>query len=113
LRVLSQARRGLGIGPQGSLLIRIADASAAGHYTQGAEIAQMLLCQRCGVLVAALWRAHALYGVVNASVLDARDEFAPVQPVSPQQLSPEAKMSRWQSIWFADVRLATGTPSGG
>lgn len=98
--------------PQGSLLIRIADASAAGHYTQGAEIAQMLLCQRCGVLVAALWQGQALYGVVNVSALDAREEFAPAQPVSPQQLSPEAKMNRWQSIWFANVRLATGAPPG-
>jgi len=99
--------------PRGSLLIRIADASDAGRYAQGAGIAQMLLCRRCGVLVAALWQGQHLYGVVNSSVLDARNEFAPVQPVSPQQLSPEAKVSRWQSIWFADVRLTTGASPGG
>jgi hypothetical protein len=96
--------------PRGSLRVRIADASDAGRYSQGAGIAQMLLCRRCGVLVAALCQAQHLYGVVNASVLDARNEFAPVQPVSPRQLSPEAKVSRWQSLWFADVRLTTGAP---
>jgi len=90
---------------QGSLMIRIAAAHDAGRYTQGAGLAEMLLCRRCGVLVAALWQGHHLYGVVNARALDARDEFAPAQPVSPQQLSPEAKVSRWQSIWFADVQL--------
>ena len=98
--------------PHGSLGIRIADARDAGRYTQGAGIAEMLLCRRCGVLVAALWQADRLYGVVNARALDARDEFSAAQSVSPQQLSPEAKVSRWQSIWFADVRLATGTPPG-
>jgi hypothetical protein len=96
--------------PKGSLLIRIAEAREAGRYAQGAELAEMLLCRRCGVLVAALWQQQRLYGVVNASVLDARDEFAPAQPVSPQRLSPEAKMSRWQSIWFANVTLTGDLP---
>ncbi len=96
--------------PQGSLLIRIHDERDAGRYAQGAEIAEMLLCRRCGVLVAALWRSQRLYGVVNASVLAARDQFADPKPVSPKELSPEQKVSRWQSIWFANVTLATGEP---
>lgn len=98
--------------PKGTLHIRIGDARDAGRYTQGAGLAEMLLCRRCGVLVAALWQADRLYGVVNARALDVRDGFSATQPVSPQQLSPEAKVSRWQSIWFADVRLATGTLPG-
>jgi hypothetical protein len=94
--------------PQGSLTICIGEERDAGRYAQGAGIAEMLLCRRCGVLVAALWQAQRLYGVVNASVLAARSEFAAAQPVSPQELSPDQKTNRWQSIWFADVSLATG-----
>ena len=91
--------------PRGALEIHIADAADLSRYRQGAEIAEMLLCRRCGVLVAAMWQGQTLYGVVNVSALDAREQFPPAQPVSPQQLSPEAKVSRWQSIWFPDVRL--------
>jgi hypothetical protein len=57
--------------------------------------------------VGALWREQRLYGVVNASVLDQRVAFAAAQPVSPRTLSPQAKRSRWQSIWFANVSLIT------
>jgi hypothetical protein len=91
--------------PQGSLAIRISEEKDAVRYAQGDGIAEMLLCKRCGVLVAALWQEPALYGVVNAGALDARSEFAGTQPVSPKKLSPEAKMSRWRSIWFAKVTV--------
>lgn len=96
--------------PRGSLEIGIADASDLSRYRQGAAIAEMLLCRRCGVLVAAAWQGPSLHGVVNVSALDAREEFPPAQPVSPQQLSPEEKASRWQSIWFPDVRLTEAMP---
>ena len=98
--------------PRGSLEIVIRDARDAGRYAQGAGIAEMLLCRRCGVLVAALWQGDTLHGVVNASVLAAREEFAPVQAVSPRQLSAEEKVRRWRQIWFADVRLTTDPPCG-
>ena len=91
--------------PEGSLAIRIREERDAARYTQGNGIAEMLLCKRCGVLVAALWREPPLYGVVNAGALDARSEFAVTKPVSPKELSAEAKMSRWRSIWFARVTL--------
>jgi hypothetical protein len=94
--------------PQGSLLIRIADERDASRYLQGAGIAEMLLCRRCGVLVAALWPGQRLHGVVNATALAAREAFAAAQPVSPKQLSPEQKTSRWQSLWFANVSVTTG-----
>jgi hypothetical protein len=93
--------------PQGSLLIHLREERDAGRYAQGAGIAEMLLCRRCGVLVAALWQEQRLYGVVNASVLDARNDFAAAQPVSPKKLSADAKMSRWQSLWFPNVALTT------
>jgi hypothetical protein len=91
--------------PGGSLAIRIREERDAARYAQGDEIAEMLLCRRCGVLVAALWREPHVYGVVNAGALDARSEFAGTQPVSPKKLSAEEKMSRWRSIWFAKVTV--------
>jgi hypothetical protein len=93
--------------PQGSLLIQIREHRDAGRYAQGAGIAEMLLCRNCGVLVAALWQGPHLYGVLNANALEARASFAAAQAVSPKSLSTESKMSRWQEIWFADVRLVT------
>jgi hypothetical protein len=94
--------------PQGSLLIQIRNEGDTGRYAQGAGIAEMLLCRNCGVLVGALWRGdQRLYGVVNVSVLDERAAFADLQPVSPRTLSADAKRSRWQSIWFANVTLNT------
>jgi hypothetical protein len=93
--------------PQGSLLIHVRDQRDTGRYRQGAGIAEMLLCRNCGVLVAALWQGPHLLGVVNANVLEARDTLAAAEPVSPKSLSAEAKMNRWQKIWFADVRLVT------
>jgi hypothetical protein len=93
--------------PQGSLSIRIRDERDAGRYCQGDRLAEMLLCRRCGVLVGATWREQRLYGVVNVSALDERAAFAAAQPVSPRTLAAEAKTSRWQSIWFADVTLTT------
>jgi hypothetical protein len=91
--------------PQGSLLIQIRNEGDTGRYAQGAGIAEMLLCRNCGVLVGALWRERRLYGVVNVSVLDERAAFADPQQVSPRTLSADAKRSRWQSIWFANVTL--------
>jgi hypothetical protein len=99
--------------PQGSLAIRICEERAAARYAQGAGIAEMLLCRRCGVLVAALWAEPRLYGVVNTGALDARSEFAQTQAVSPKELSSEAKMSRWRSIWFARVSLTKQPDSRG
>lgn len=93
--------------PRGSLAIRIRDERDTRRYTQGDRLAEMLLCRNCGVLVGALWREQRLFGVVNAGVLDRRVAFADTQPVSPRTLSAEAKKSRWQSLWFADVTLTT------
>jgi hypothetical protein len=94
--------------PQGSLRIQLRAERDASRYTQGAGIAEMLLCRTCGVLVAALWREQQLYGVVNVSVLDARAEFAAAKTVAPKELSPEEKRKRWQSLWFSAVTLSAG-----
>jgi hypothetical protein len=94
--------------PQGSLAVYISDERAVIRYAQGDRLAEMLLCRNCGVLVGALWHEQRLYGVVNASVLGGAVAFGETQPVSPRTLSADAKVSRWQSIWFADVTVKTG-----
>jgi len=93
--------------PQGSLTIHIRDERDTSRYAQGDRLAEMLLCRNCGVLVSALWRDRCLYAVVTLSVLDARAAFADAQPASPRTLSAEAKKSRWQSLWFSNVTVAT------
>jgi len=91
--------------PRGSLLIQIRDEADTGRYAQGDRLAEMLLCRNCGVLVSALWREQRLYGVVNANALAQGVPFSGTKPVSPRTLSADAKRSRWQSIWFANVTV--------
>ena len=97
--------------PQGSLLFQIRDEADAGRYAQGDRLAEMLLCRNCGVLVSALWREQRLYGVVNANALAQRGAFADTKPVSPRTLSADAKRSRWQSVWFANVTVVASKPA--
>jgi hypothetical protein len=101
--------------PHGALLFRINDPLSAGRYRQGSGLAELLLCRNCGVAVGALYRsAERLYGVVNAKTLDGAAEFGAEQTVSPQRLSADEKVSRWQEIWFADVSIVTeGSTAGG
>jgi hypothetical protein len=94
--------------PHGSVTLQIHNERDTARYAQGDRLAEMLLCRNCGVLVGALWQEQRLYGVVNVNVLDERAAFADVKPVSPRTLTAEAKMHRWQSLWFADVTLRTG-----
>jgi hypothetical protein len=100
--------------PQGSLLIRVDDERAVARYRQGNGLAEMLLCANCGVLIGAVFQdERALYGVVNARVLDGWQDFGARQVVSPKTLSGEQKVSRWQQLWFADVKIdsaAIGPP---
>ena len=91
---------------QGSLRIRIKDQRHSGTYRQGSELAEMLLCTRCGVLVGALYRAEArIYATINARVIEGAEGFAPEQAVSPRKLSSEAKVARWKELWFSNVEL--------
>jgi hypothetical protein len=95
--------------PQGTLDIRVRDERQLARYAQGSGLAELLLCRRCGVLIAALYQGAAcLYGVVNAQVLDERAAFGPPQQVSPQTLSAAQKAQRWQSIWFPAVTVRCG-----
>jgi hypothetical protein len=94
--------------PRGKLHIRIEDEREVSRFRQGSDIAELWLCRRCGVLVAALYRdADQLFGTVNVKALDCRADFAANVPVSPKSLAPEEKTKRWREIWFPDVRVGS------
>jgi hypothetical protein len=91
---------------QGALRIRISDERKSATYRQGSELAEMLLCTHCGVLIGALYRAEGrIYATVNVRTLEVAESFGVEQPVSPQKLSPDAKVSRWKELWFSNVEL--------
>ena len=97
--------------PQGSLLIRVGDERAVTRYRQGNGLAEMLLCGNCGVLIGAVYQdERALYGVVNAKILDLWEDFGAAQVASPRTLSGDEKVSRWQGIWFSNVTIANLPP---
>jgi hypothetical protein len=78
----------------------------SGAYRQGNELAEMLLCTHCGVLVGALYRTEGrIYATVDARVIEGAESFGVDQPVSPKKLSPEAKISRWKDLWFSSVEI--------
>jgi hypothetical protein len=92
---------------QGTLRIRINDQRRSGTYRQGSELAEMLLCTHCGVLIGALYRAEGrIYATVNVRVVERVESFGVEQAVSPKQLSADAKVSRWKDLWFSSVELA-------
>ena len=71
------------------------------RYRQGSGQADFLLCADCGVLVAVLARTTdgRLLGAANRNAFDGREAFPDETTVSPQQLGPEAKLSRWTQLW--------------
>jgi len=62
------------------------------------------MCANCGVLVAVVMEdAGRFYGAANAACLEGRGAFAAPDPVSPQLLGPDEKVTRWQQAWVAEV----------
>ena len=93
--------------PRGSLRIEVAREPDLGRYKQGSELADMLICRRCGVFVGAEFQYEdCAYATINVRVLDGSLQFAAAQIVSPQKLSPAEKVARWQQLWFARVNIA-------
>lgn len=92
--------------PKGTLRIGVRDAHEVARYRQGSGQAELLLCRRCGVLAGAvLNRDGHLYAAVNARAIDAQVDFGTEQTVSPQSLSGEEKVKRWQVLWFSNVSI--------
>lgn len=84
----------------GSLRID-ADGARLRRYRQGSGQADFLVCADCGVLVAVTARTDEgrLVGAANRNAFDGREAFAAETTVSPRQLEPGAKLSRWTQLW--------------
>jgi hypothetical protein len=84
----------------GLLRIRAEDARLR-RYRQGSGQAEFLFCADCGVLVAVVARTGdgGWLGAANRNAFDERDAFAAEAGVSPRQLDPGAKLSRWTQLW--------------
>lgn len=94
--------------PQGSLSIRIQDTRNSGNYRQGSGVAECIFCRNCGVLIGAIYRSGGrIWGAINARIVESRTGFGAEQAVSPKTLSGNEKESRWQEIWFANVRITS------
>ena len=92
--------------PHGSLVIHVRDSHELGTYRQGNELAEMLLCRGCGVLVGALFRADGqLFATVNVRAAEEAVVFGSDEVVSPRKLTGNEKTARWKALWFADVRI--------
>jgi hypothetical protein len=92
--------------PLGHLRITVAEPNALHSYRQGSGAARFWLCGRCGVLVAVTFEHQGnIYGAVNVGCLDERPLFGASVPASPQQLSPEEKVSRWLQVWVPGVQI--------
>lgn len=93
--------------PSGSLSLWIENMAELVKYRQGSEIAEFLLCKRCGVLVAACyeWENH-LYATVNMRVMDDRESLGLEKTVSPRLLGNEGKIQRWKDVWFSNVSVS-------
>lgn len=90
----------------GCLRIEARDAALVSLYRQGNELAEMVVCARCGVLVGALFREEeALYATVNVRAMQGSEGFGAEQAVSPKLLESKDKVSRWKKVWFRDVVL--------
>ena len=71
----------------------------------GSEQASFLTCSNCNSLVCVVCQfATGLKGAVNAKLLSESGRLKNPVVVSPKQLSPKEKLSRWESLWL-DVRL--------
>ena len=91
---------------KGSLRIHINDPRERGSYRQGSEQAELLLCRKCGVLVGVMHQIEQrMYAAINVRVVHDAVQFGAEQTVSPQKLSPNEKVNRWRSLWFADVQI--------
>jgi len=92
--------------PAGSMQLGVEDRAELGSHRQGSGTAEFLVCRRCGVLVAVIYRADGrVFGAVNHRALDRSIRFAEPLAVSPKRLDPTQKTERWREVWFPDVRL--------
>lgn len=92
--------------PEGELTLRLREPGAVRRYAQGSGTADMLLCGRCGVMVAGLLcESGRNFAAINVRIIDGESPFGASRSASPKLLPVEDKVDRWKRLWFADVRI--------
>lgn len=82
--------------------LHIYSDSELAALSQGSEQAKFLTCSHChDVIAASIETADGVIGALNATLLEQAQQLMPVTVVSPQQLSAEDKLMRWQTVWQA------------
>jgi hypothetical protein len=95
--------------PEGNLQIHIRDDSLLNRYRQGTGTADFLVCKECGVLVAVCCEeAGSCHAAINSKAIDGTPLFGEVSVVSPRRLDKQARVQRWQDIWFSDLTISRG-----
>jgi len=90
----------------GKLTISIIDQSNLQKYRQGSKIADFLLCKQCSVLIGVCCEIQGnLFASINSRTIDGDTMFGETQTVSPQHLSDDERVHRWQEVWFQDVQI--------
>ncbi len=90
----------------GKLIISVKNDSDLIKYKQGSEIADFLLCKKCGVLVAVCYEEQdQVYGSINSKAINANVEFGDELSISPKQFTDKVKVERWKDNWFSGVRV--------
>lgn len=88
--------------------MRQQDGNAALHYRHGSDQAEFIACASCAVLVLATYQNDGrLYAALNARTVEGAPGFAPEQTAQPRLLPAAEKATRWQQLWFGDVRIET------
>ncbi|RMC95176.1 aldehyde-activating protein [Aquitalea palustris] len=92
--------------PHGSMQLEVHDADFMVKYRHGSQLADFLLCSRCGVLIGVLYQdGSRLYGTVNCAALQQTAALGAPRTVSPKRLASSEKTARWSALWFPDVRI--------
>lgn len=93
-------------GPMGKLTFTVSNEINLNRYQQGDKIADLLICNNCGVLVGVCFQHQGqLYAAVNSNAIEPGIQFGKEIVVSPKHLSGEEKTQRWQNIWVSNVSI--------
>jgi len=86
--------------PNGSVTFDIADASKLERYRFGTKTTDFLICNGCGVYLAAvLTSARGQFATLNVNAMQSLPDLAEAAPVSYDGESSEHRMARREQRW--------------
>jgi len=86
--------------PNGSVTFDIADASKLERYRFGTKTTDFLICNGCGVYLAAvLTSARGQFATLNVNAMQSLPDLAEAAPVSYDGESSEYRMARREQRW--------------